>query len=99
MNYVTKAVETVLTVCEANSIIVIESTISPGTIDKYIRPMIGGTGVHLAHAPERIIPGNLIGELRHNARVIGVDRNEVGASLKDLYATFCDGEIGDGLTC
>lgn len=58
------AVKEVLNVCKDESIIVIESTISPGTIDKYIRPLIIDRKVHLAHAPERIIPGNMIKELK-----------------------------------
>ena len=61
-SYVVKAVRAVLPVCDKGAVIVIESTISPGTIDTYIRPVIReygltiGEDVHLAHAPERIIP-------------------------------------------
>ena len=72
---------------------------SPGTIDRYIRPMIESKGfvigkdVHLAHAPERIIPGNMVYELKHNSRTIGADSQEIATRIKALYASFCQSEI------
>lgn len=98
-SFVINAVKEVLNVCEDNSIIVIESTISPGTIDKFIRPITDeknketGLTIHLVHAPERIIPGNMIYELIHNDRTIGADDKEIGEIVKNLYASFCKGEI------
>lgn len=91
--YVINAVKEVLNVCKDESIIVIESTISPGTIDKYIRPLIIDRKVHLAHAPERIIPGNMIKELKNNSRTIGADSVVVAERVKKLYSTFCKGTI------
>lgn len=92
-SYVVKAVESVLEVCEDGAVIIIESTISPGTIDKFIRPVVAEKKVHLVHAPERIIPGNMIYELLHNSRTVGADDKEVGERVKALYETFCQGEI------
>jgi len=98
-SYVVKAVNNILDVCEKDSIIVIESTISPGTINKYIRPIINeknqsinGT-INVVHAPERIIPGNMIYELRHNSRTIGADNAKTGEIVKKVYSSFCNGEI------
>lgn len=97
--YVIAAVENVLEVCPKGACIVIESTVSPGTIDRYIRPKIESKGfvigqdVHLAHAPERIIPGNMVYELKHNSRTIGADSQEIAARIKELYASFCQSEI------
>ena len=82
--YIISAINTILDICEKGSILIIESTVSPGTIDKYIRPEISkrgfvtGRDVHLVHAPERIIPGNMIYELENNARTIGVDDWDIG---------------------
>ena len=42
---------------------------------------------------DRIIPGNMVYELRHNSRTIGVDDKAVGERIKALYASFCQGEI------
>lgn len=97
--YIKNAVGHILDVCPKGAIIVIESTISPGTIDRQVRPVIearglvAGEDVHLAHAPERIIPGNMIQELLYNNRTIGADSKEVGEKIKALYASFCTGEI------
>jgi UDP-N-acetyl-D-mannosaminuronic acid dehydrogenase len=97
--YVISALNSVLDVCEQGAVIIIESTISPGTIDKYIRPEIENRGfiigedVHLLHAPERIIPGNMIYELEHNSRTIGADNKEIGEKVKGLYSNFCNAEI------
>lgn len=97
--YVIKAINTILEVCPKGTTIVIESTISPGTIDKHIRPVITEKGldickdIHLVHAPERIIPGNMVYELLHNNRTIGADDKVVGEKIKQIYASFCQGEI------
>lgn len=91
--YVTAACKSVLEVCEDGSILVVESTISPGTIDHCVRPLLNGRNVRLAHAPERIIPGNMLQELVRNSRTIGADDPETAAVIKDLYASFCQGEI------
>jgi UDP-N-acetyl-D-mannosaminuronic acid dehydrogenase len=97
--YVISALNSVLNICEKGSIIIIESTISPGTIDKHIRPEIEkndfiiGTDIHLVHAPERIIPGNMIYELEHNSRTIGADDIEIGEKVKGLYSNFCKSDI------
>lgn len=95
MTYVVSAFKNVLEVCPDNSTIVIESTIAPGSINRYIRPLMkaGNKKVHIAHAPERIIPGSMVYELEHNSRTIGVDDIETGELLKSIYGSFCKGDI------
>ncbi len=92
-HYVVTACQSVLDICDDDAILVVESTISPGTIDKFVRPLLNGRKIRLAHAPERIIPGNMLQELVHNSRTIGVDDKETGEIIKGLYASFCEGEI------
>lgn len=97
--FVISAVNKVLDVCDNGAVIIVESTISPGSIDKYVRLEIEkrgfviGKDVHLAHAPERIIPGNMIYELEHNSRTVGADNPEIGEKVKELYSSFCKSEI------
>lgn len=97
--YVILAVNQVLDVCEKGAVLIIESTISPGSIDENVRPEINkrgiiiGEDVHLVHAPERIIPGNMIYELEHNSRTVGADELVIGERVKDLYSSFCKSEI------
>lgn len=97
--YVVEAVKDVMKVCHKGATVVIESTVSPGTIDKFVRPVIEENGftigqdINLVHAPERIIPGNMVYELLHNNRTIGADDKAVGEKVKELYSSFCQGDI------
>lgn len=97
--YIISAVKSVMRVCPKGATVVIESTVSPGTIDKFIRPVIEENGfvigedINLVHAPERIIPGNMVYELLHNDRTVGADDRVIGEQIKELYASFCQGEI------
>ncbi len=97
--HVVEAVKDVMRVCPKGATVVVESTVSPGTIDKYVRPVIEENGftigedINLVHAPERIIPGNMVYELLHNNRTIGADDKTIGEKVKKLYSSFCQGEI------
>lgn len=97
--YLIQALKETLSVCLKGAIIVFESTIPPGTIDTYIRPLVVEAGlvvgedIHLAHAPERILPGNMIEELKQNARTIGADNSDIAQRIKVVYQSFCYGEI------
>lgn len=97
--YVVAAVKEVLKVAPKGATVVIESTVSPGTIDKFVRPEIEALGykigddINLVHAPERIIPGNMVYELLHNNRTIGADNKEIGEEIKKVYSSFCQGDI------
>lgn len=97
--YVIAATKQVVEVCEEGTILVIESTISPGTIDRFVRPIIIekgleiGKDIHLVHAPERIIPGRMVYELENNSRTIGADSREIGEEVKSWYESFCKSEI------
>ena len=95
-SYVISAVRDILKVAKKKAIVVIESTVSPGTIEKSIRPVLemeNRMDINLVHAPERIIPGNMVYELRYNNRTLGADDKAVGEKVKELYTSFCVGEI------
>lgn len=97
--YVVSAVKEVMKVCHKGATVVIESTVSPGTIDKYVKPEIEANGfilgkdINLVHAPERIIPGNMVYELGHNSRTIGADDKTVGEKIAALYQIVTDGQV------
>ena len=94
--YVIAAVQSVLEVAPRGAICIIESTVSPNTIEHYVRPLLielNREDINLVHAPERIIPGNMISELLHNNRTVGADDVEIGKKVAALYASFCQGEI------
>lgn len=97
--YVVAAVKSVMEVCPKGAVVVIESTVSPGTIDKFVRPIIEekgfviGKDIHLVHCPERIIPGNMVYELLHNNRTIGADDKSIAEKVAKYYSSFCQGQI------
>lgn len=98
-SYVISATKEILKVCKSGTILVIESTVSPGTIDKYIRPLIEESkfklnkDIFLVHAPERILPGKMLTELENNSRTIGADLPEIAQQVKEVYSTFCKADI------
>ena len=59
--YVVEAVKDVMKVCHKGATVVIESTVSPGTIDKFVRPVIEENGftigqdINLVHADRKSV--------------------------------------------
>lgn len=98
-SYVQESIEKVLRKANDGAVIVVESTVSPGTMDKYILPIVQKAEekeektYHLVHAPERIMPGNMVHELQYNSRTVGCYAEEAGRKVKKLYETFCESEI------
>lgn len=97
--YVCEAVKSIMKVCNKGAIVVIESTVSPGTIDKFVRPIITENGfkigedINLVHAPERIIPGNMVYELKNNSRTIGADNRDIGEKVANVYRNMTNGQV------
>jgi UDP-N-acetyl-D-mannosaminuronic acid dehydrogenase len=70
------------------ALVVVESTVAPGTIRGIVaREVIGhdATGVFIVHCPERLRPGRLLRNLREMERLIGADDQAVGALAANLY--------------
>ncbi len=81
------------------ALVVLESTVPPLTCRNVLTPIIERSGlkvgkdIHLAHCPERILPGHVFHEIVHNDRIIGgVDAASTEAA-RALYATFVKGEL------
>ncbi len=98
-SYIQESVKTALGKAVDGATIVVESTVSPGTIDTYILPIVQaaeereGKQFHLVHAPERILPGDMVYELQYNSRTVGCYNQEAGNKVKAVYETFCESEI------
>ena len=63
---------------DAAQLVIIESTIAPGTMDRLVRPALEAQGrrrvgvdFFLAHCPERVMPGVLLANLGRMNRVVG----------------------------
>ena len=92
--YVIAACKTVLEVAPS-AVLVIESTISPNTVDRFVRPLLieaEREDVKLVHAPERIIPETWFTSCcTTTVRLARTTRG--GRGVAKIYATFCQGEI------
>ena len=55
--------------------------------------MTAGSDFHLAYSPERVLPGQILRELRENARVVGGITPESARRAAELYRLFVKGEI------
>ena len=91
----------------AGALVVLESTSPVGTTEQIAawlaaaRPDLAiapktdpsGQSVHVAHCPERVLPGQILKELVANDRVIGGIDGPSTARAHDLYRSFASGEI------
>jgi UDP-N-acetyl-D-mannosaminuronic acid dehydrogenase len=84
-------------VLKAGALVIVESTIAPGTIDNVVRPALesssGGRQFHLGHCPERVMPGKLLRNMRTMSRVCGGSSAEVSDVMVALYSTFVEGDL------
>ena len=98
LRYVEAGARAVAEVAEPGSIIILESTVPPGATERIVERALSDRNksiedFHVAHCPERVIPGSIMQELRANARVVGGRTRRDAEVVRDLYASFCEGEI------
>lgn len=104
LSFVHNAADTIAPLLEGGELIVLESTCPPGLTEEIAqrildaRPDLTDNGtkassVFFAHAPERVLPGKIMAEMQTNARIVGGVTEDATEMARDLYKTFCDGEI------
>ena len=49
--------------------------------------------IHIAHCPERVLPGQILRELVGNDRIVGGLTNQATKKVTEFYQTFVSGEI------
>jgi UDP-N-acetyl-D-mannosaminuronic acid dehydrogenase len=78
---------------------ILESTVPPGTSMNLVRPILERSGMtagrdfHLAHCPERVMPGNILREIVENERIVGGIDPSSAQRAASLYSTFVRGTI------
>jgi len=93
---VKNASKVIADVIKEGQIVILESTVPPGTSEHFILPILREKGVktiYFAHCPERAIPGRTLYEMIHNDRIIGGLDQESTEKVKDLYSSFVQGNI------
>jgi UDP-N-acetyl-D-mannosaminuronic acid dehydrogenase len=98
LRFVEAAAAAVAAVAPAQAMLVLESTVPPGATERIFERALREAGkdvedYHVAHCPERVIPGAIVHELRTNARVVGGRTERDARLVRDLYASFCEGSI------
>ena len=93
-----KAVESICPYLKEDNLIIIESTSPVGTTEKIANLINKKTNLNqkqidIAYCPERVLPGNIINELKNNDRVIGGVTKKASAKAKELYSHICNSEF------
>lgn len=98
ISYVKAATSAITPFLREGNLVILESTSPIGTTERVYeiivecRPELSGK-VHVSHCPERVLPGHIIRELVDNDRIIGGITKEAAIAARELYKTFCNGDI------
>lgn len=104
LSYVESAAKTIAPFLKEGNLVILESTSPVGTTER-IRDIIAETRpdlrnsnlrsvqVFVAHCPERVLPGQILRELVDNDRIIGGVDKPSAEKARDLYKSFCSGQI------
>ncbi len=96
------SIETIAPYISRKDLVVVESTVFPGTCEEVVAPMLdglcgmkAGKDYHLAHCPERVNPGDLFWTTSNIPRVVGATTEEGTQAAAELYASILGGSIFD----
>ncbi|WP_369371471.1 UDP-N-acetyl-D-mannosamine dehydrogenase [Promicromonospora sp. Populi] len=105
LSYIEAAARALAPKLAGGELVILESTSPPGATRKMAawildeRPDLSLDGaddkpvIHVAHCPERVLPGQVMVELVTNDRIVGGLTPEAAERARDLYQVFCQGEI------
>lgn len=108
MKFIYSVAESIAPKLKGNELIILESTSPPKTTRRMaerileLRPDLIADGeenpegkpvIYFAHCPERILPGKAMEELITNDRIIGGETEEATRRAKEIYSSFCTGEL------
>ncbi len=93
--FVESASEMVSRNLKEEQLVILESTVHPGTTEKTVKVILQKSGkrFYLAHCPERIDPGNKKWPLEKIPRSLGALSKEGAEKAKAFYSSIIDAEI------
>ena len=96
LSYLMKALKNIGKNLKKNMIIVVSSTVPPGTMNEMVKPTLEAlTGMeaeadfYLAYVPERIAPGNALKEFVESPRLVGGIGPNSTKTASALFRTVC----------
>ena len=98
LSYIEAATLCIAPFLKQDDLVILESTSPVGTtelVEKIIdkeRPELKSK-VHVAHCPERVLPGQILRELVDNDRIVGGNTKLAVQKAVALYKSFCNGYI------
>ena len=98
LKYVSSAINNIIPVLQEGNLVIIESTSPVGTTEQMLeeilnaRPELDGK-IHMAYCPERVLPGNILHELKVNDRAIGGINEASTDAAVSFYKHFVTGEL------
>jgi UDP-N-acetyl-D-mannosaminuronic acid dehydrogenase len=97
IDYVCAATLSIVPYIRPGNLVILESTSPVGTTDK-ISEILAENGVdittiHIAHCPERVLPGKIMKELVENDRIVGGLTNQATHITANFYRDFVQGGV------
>ena len=98
LSYVERATESLCPYLRPGNLVILESTSPPGTTERIAEIVAQRTAlqpgqVHFAHAPERVLPGQILREVVQNDRIVGGLDAAAGERCAEFYRTFVAGQV------
>ena len=95
LRYVRQAVEMVVPHLRDGVLVILESTVPPGTCQDLVIPILRRVvkRFYFSYCPERALPGNTLFEITNNHRIIGSLDRESARLTRELYSCFVRGDI------
>lgn len=102
--YIFAASDAIAPQLTGGELVILESTSPPGLTERMADHILAArpdltaeagkpNSIYFAHCPERVLPGRIMIEIADNDRIIGGTTPEGAEKARDLYATFCRGEL------
>jgi UDP-N-acetyl-D-mannosaminuronic acid dehydrogenase len=99
LRFVRAAARDIVPLLRRGNLVVLESTVPPGTTRDVLAPILAESGLrpgkdfHVAHCPERVLPGRILVELEQNDRLAGGLTPACAEEAAELYRSFVKGAI------